>query len=90
MTDSFKLALISADPSRYLSLVFPGEEEKEERSSDEVVIADGLSGTEGGRWEFEQYASPEEAEAMMRDLMADAAEPMSMEDMIEDDPDADW
>ena len=65
-SEAFKLAVISADPARFIPLVYP------EWSTSENITEDDLAESEGS-WAFPDLPdfSPEDADALLDRLLAD-------------------
>lgn len=82
--DRFKLAVVSHDPQRWVSTMFP-DWQKDEPTTEVVTEDTDLEDTEG-TWVFEDSVTQEEAEREFAELMADRGGVIGFDDL----PDEGW
>lgn len=82
--EEFKLAMVSADPLRYIPMVYP---EWMVKSDDEITTKD-LQESEG-EWTFEQDMSQEEIEQVLADLRAQNIVTLTGDDLVGEGPEID-
>lgn len=75
--DSFKMALISHDPARFVKVLYPQWSEGEAAEEDDL----GLDSHEGGEWHFAHPMDPEEAEEVMRMMESEVQAAMDADEV---------
>lgn len=81
MTEEFKRAILSADPGRFIPLLYPEWAVK----GDADITDEDLVESEG-EWKFETTNfDPEDADAMLASLLADNTVTVTAEDVPEED-----
>jgi len=76
MSDAFKLAVISADPGRYIPIVYPGWTSK---TDEEITDKDFKESA--GDWTFTEGLDKQSVEETLDDLMAFTPTTLSAEEM---------
>jgi hypothetical protein len=87
MGEEFKRAIISADPGRFIPLMYPEWGVK----TDQDITDDDIRESEG-EWKFKDTAvTPEEAERLLTELMASNVISLTGDDVLgSDDEDEGW
>jgi hypothetical protein len=79
-TDDFRLAAVSADPARFVPLMFPewmNKDEEVRTSEDAEAIIEGTSGS----FKFTEQITPEEAERALAEMLANPVGTLSADDI---------
>jgi hypothetical protein len=75
--ETFKQAILSADPMKYLPLLYP--EMTTQRVDAETLTQEDLD--EAGEWQFEEKIDPREAEQILSTMLASAGGSMGLDDI---------